>query len=197
MVGHSLDGYLDGLQFGVGVPRGGESILHEVNRLVEDRRDENSATLALPDCTTENTPCGHAKGDSFILCLHAWYLDDGTIVGDTLVVGKVSRLIMEDGPRCGLHLNVDKTELFWPNEHPRSRWQAIGLLDTVVKINDPQSQLSFDIDLRSTLKRIVTASGPVFGDWQWRLATLPFEFRGLGVYSAGDVLNYAFITSRL
>nr|GFC46766.1 hypothetical protein [Tanacetum cinerariifolium] len=24
--------------------------------------------------------------DSFNLCLHAWYLDDGTIVGDTLVV---------------------------------------------------------------------------------------------------------------
>ncbi|GKC40563.1 hypothetical protein Tco_1052947 [Tanacetum coccineum] len=51
--------------------------------------------------------------------------------------------------------------------------------------------------LRSTLERIVTASGPGFGDWQWRLATLPFAFGGLGVYSAGDVLNYAFIASRL
>ncbi|GJV83550.1 RNA-directed DNA polymerase, eukaryota [Tanacetum coccineum] len=44
---------------------------------------------------------------------------------------------------------------------------------------------------------IVTASGPGFGDWQWRLATLPFVFGGLGVYSTGDVLNYAFLASRL
>ncbi|GKA24329.1 hypothetical protein Tco_0710362, partial [Tanacetum coccineum] len=45
--------------------------------------------------------------------------------------------------------------------------------------------------------RIVTASGPGFGDSQWRLATLPFTFGGFGVYSACDVLNYAFLTSRL
>ncbi|GKG57863.1 hypothetical protein Tco_0589474, partial [Tanacetum coccineum] len=51
--------------------------------------------------------------------------------------------------------------------------------------------------LRSSLERIVTTSGPGFGDWQWRLATLPFAFRGLGVYSAGDVLNYALFASRL
>nr|GEY50329.1 hypothetical protein [Tanacetum cinerariifolium] len=47
------------------------------------------------------------------------------------------------------------------------------------------------------LERIVTASGPGFNDWQWRLPTLPFAFRGLGVYCAGDVLNYAFLASRL
>ncbi|GJX80609.1 hypothetical protein Tco_0328758 [Tanacetum coccineum] len=275
MIDHSLDGYLVGLQFGVGVPGGGEAILYAVNHLVEDRGDDvglsmllvdfqnafnlSSATLALPDCTTESTPCGHAKE-----CNRAWYLDDGTIVGDTLVVGKVLELITEDGPRCGLHLNIDKTELFWTKEDPKSRLEGIfppnisrplhgvkllggpvsvdvdfgsalvmkrvsstiGLLDAVAKINDPQcellliracagvsklyfamrtcsprvfesAQLSFDMALRSALERIVTASGPGFGDWQWRLATLPFAFGGLGVYSAGDVLNYAFIASRL
>ncbi|GJX71719.1 hypothetical protein Tco_0308890 [Tanacetum coccineum] len=35
MIGHSLDGYLDGLQFGVGVAGGSETILHSVNRLIE------------------------------------------------------------------------------------------------------------------------------------------------------------------
>ncbi|GJV44339.1 ankyrin repeat-containing protein ITN1-like protein [Tanacetum coccineum] len=202
--------------------------------------------------------------DSFSLSLHAWYLDDGTIIGDTLVVGKVLELIMEDGPRCGLHLNVDKTEVFWPKEDPRSRLvgvfpptiarplhgvkllggpvsvdsefssglvlkrvaKSIELMDVIAKLNDPQCELlllracagvsklyfairtcspqvferaqhSFDAALRSSLERIVTASGPGFGDWQWRLATLPFSYGGLGVYSAGDVLSYAFLASRL
>lgn len=40
-------------------------------------------------------------------------------------MGKVLELIMMDGPRCGLHLNVDKTEVFWPMEGPRS--QLVGV----------------------------------------------------------------------
>ncbi|GKE61249.1 hypothetical protein Tco_1511616, partial [Tanacetum coccineum] len=104
--------------------------------------------------------------------------------------------------------------------------KTIRLMDDIAKINDPQCELlllrsctsisrlyftmrtyppcvfesaqrSFDVALRSSLERIVTAFGPGFGDWQCRLATLPFAFGGLGVYSAGDVLNYAFLASRL
>nr|GEU82297.1 hypothetical protein [Tanacetum cinerariifolium] len=96
----------------------------------------------------------------------------------------------------------------------------------VTKINDPQCKLlllrayagvsklylamrtcsprvfarahgSFDVNLCSSLERTVTISGPRFVDWQWWLATLPFSFGGLGVYSTGDVLNYVFLTSRL
>nr|GFB62377.1 auxilin-like protein [Tanacetum cinerariifolium] len=52
------------------------------------------------------------------------------------------------------------------------------------------TQRSFDVALRSSLERIVTASGPGFGDWQWRLDTLPFEFGGLGVYFEGFRVNY-------
>ncbi|GJW64815.1 reverse transcriptase domain-containing protein [Tanacetum coccineum] len=186
--------------------------------------------------------------DSFSLCLQAWYLDDGTIVGDTLVVGKVLELIMEDGPCCGLHLNVEG--VFPPNiSRPMHGVKLLGgpanvdfvfsselvmkrvaktikLMDAVARINDPQcewlllhactgisklyfamrtclprvfesAQRSFDMALLSALERIVTASGPGFGDWQWRLATLPFAFGGLGVYSAGDVLNYVFLASWL
>nr|GEX68887.1 hypothetical protein [Tanacetum cinerariifolium] len=104
--------------------------------------------------------------------------------------------------------------------------KTIELMDAVAKINDPQCELlliractgisklyfamrtcpprvfvfaqrSFDMALCSALERIVIASWLGFGDWQCRLATLPFAFGGLGVYSAGDVLNYAFLASRL
>ncbi|GKA07695.1 hypothetical protein Tco_0686919 [Tanacetum coccineum] len=49
MISHSLDGYLDGLQFGVGVSGGGEAILHAVNRLVEDHRDDVGLLMLLVD----------------------------------------------------------------------------------------------------------------------------------------------------
>ncbi|GJR29738.1 hypothetical protein Tco_1105970 [Tanacetum coccineum] len=86
--------------------------------------------------------------------------------------------------------------------------KTIGLMDAIAKINDPQCELlllrsctgisrlyftmrtcpprvfesaqrSFDVALRSSLERIVTASGSGFSDWQWRLTTLPFAFGGL------------------
>nr|GEX77115.1 hypothetical protein [Tanacetum cinerariifolium] len=60
-----------------------------------------------------------------------------------------------------------------------------------------RAQLSFDVALCSALERIVTTSGPRFSDWKWRHFTLPFALERLGVYSAGDVLNYDFLTSRL
>ncbi|GJT95934.1 putative reverse transcriptase domain-containing protein [Tanacetum coccineum] len=108
--------------------------------------------------------------DSFSLSLHAWYLEDGTIIGDTVVVGKVLELIMEDRPGCGLHLNVDKTEVFWPKEDPRSR-----LTGPLVFFES--AQRSFDVALRSSLKRIsadlqtkllrhigIVSLGPTFDD---------------------------------
>nr|GEY60831.1 hypothetical protein [Tanacetum cinerariifolium] len=198
----------DGQQFGVGVSGGGAAILLVMNRLIKGLGDDVGL---------------------LILCLQAWYLDDGTIVGDTLVVKEVLELIMDDFPRCGLHLNVDKTKVFWPKEDPRSSLKkrvakTIGFMDTVAKINDPQCELllfractgiyklyfamctcpprffesaqrSFYMALHSALERIVTAFGPGFSDWKWRLAILPLAFVGLGVYCACDVLKYAFRAS--
>ena len=36
------------------------------------------------------------------------------------MVAKALHIIKEDGPSRDLFLNVDKTELFWPKEDPRS-----------------------------------------------------------------------------
>ncbi|GJY68557.1 putative reverse transcriptase domain-containing protein [Tanacetum coccineum] len=205
---------VDGLQFNIRLAGKSEAILHSVNRLIEACRDDVGLLMLLVDfknafnlvdrevmlrevhlrCPTitrwvELCYSNPARLDSFSLSLHAWYLDDGTIVGDTVVVGKVLELIMEDGLGHGLHLNVDKTEVFYfdfGNELVMKRVaKTIRLMDVIAKINDPQCEL------------MLLHSCTGFSNWKWRLATLPFAFEGLGVYSAGDVLNYAFLASRL
>ena len=190
------------------------------------------------------------------LNLQAWYLDDGTIVRDTLMVAKALNVIKEEEPSRCLFLNLDKTELFWPREDPRSREdgvfppnisrpcvgvkllggpvstdqsfcrgfslkrvsKTIELMTTVSKLHDLQcellllrycvgvgrlfyalrtcpsdwlgdAQVQFDLALRSSLEKIVTAFGSGFGEWQWRLATLPIKRGEFGIYSAGDVIN--------
>ncbi|KAK2402907.1 hypothetical protein QL285_052393 [Trifolium repens] len=60
-------------------------------------------------------PLVHKIRDNCNLLLHAWYLDDGTIVGDSMEVAKTLDIIREMGPRLGLDLNIRKTELFWPS----------------------------------------------------------------------------------
>ncbi|GKF49959.1 hypothetical protein Tco_0143210, partial [Tanacetum coccineum] len=101
-----------------------------------------------------NTLYGHVKGFN-----KAWYLDDGTIVGDTLVVGKVLELIMEDGSHCGLHLNVDKTEVFWPKEDPRSRLVGVfppnsAWLMHGVKLLGGSVSVNFGFNSELVMKRV-------------------------------------------
>nr|GEV28789.1 hypothetical protein [Tanacetum cinerariifolium] len=147
LIGHSLDGYFDDLKFGVGVSRGGEAILYVVNRLIEGRGDDLY-------CTTGNTPYGHAKG-----CNRAWYLDDGTIIGDTLVVGKVLELIIEDGPSCVCISTSIKLRFFWPKEDPRSRLAGVfpsnivGPLHGVKLLGGPAS-VDFNFSNELVMKRV-------------------------------------------
>nr|GFC40268.1 hypothetical protein [Tanacetum cinerariifolium] len=150
IIGHSLDGYFNGLQFSVGVSGGNEAILHVVNRLIEGCGDDvefcysNQARLYYEEhmlwlCqrVQQGDPLGPLLfvlvlhplickiRDSFSLSLYAWYLDDDTIVRDTLVVGKVLDLFIDDGLECGLYLNIHKTKVFWPKEDPRSRLAGV------------------------------------------------------------------------
>ncbi|GJS84129.1 hypothetical protein Tco_0750670, partial [Tanacetum coccineum] len=186
----------------------------------------NSVTPTQLECIMGGTPYGHVKGYS-----RAWYVDDGTIIGDTLVVRKEdprSRLAGISPPNIsqpshgvkllGGPISVD---IEFSSELVMKRVaQTIKRMDAISKINDPQCELlllracngisklyfamrtcpprvfesaqrSFDAALPSSFECIVTTSGPGFGDWQ------SFAFEGLGVYSAGDVLNYAFLASRL
>ncbi|GJZ39756.1 hypothetical protein Tco_0586319 [Tanacetum coccineum] len=189
MIGHSLDGYFDGLQFGVGVAVGNEAILHSVNRLIEACGDDVGLSMLLVDfknafnlvdrevmlrevhllCPAisrwvEFCYSNLARLDSFSLSLHAWYLDDGTIVGDTMVVGKVLELIIKDGLGCGLHLNVDKTEVFWPKEDPRSRLACIFSPNIArplhgVKLLGGPASVDFDFCNELVMKRVAKTIG--------------------------------------
>ncbi|XP_022032741.1 uncharacterized protein LOC110933848 [Helianthus annuus] len=49
------------------------------------------------------------------LPFHAWYLDDGTIIGNAMEVAKALEIINTEGPSLGLHLNIKKTEVYWPS----------------------------------------------------------------------------------
>lgn len=44
-----------------------------------------------------------------------WFLDDGTIIGDIADVQRAFHLISSYGPELGLHINLSKSELWWPS----------------------------------------------------------------------------------
>ena len=60
-------------------------------------------------------PLVHKIRDNCKLLLHAWYLDDGTVIGDSEEVARVLNIIRLHGPGLGLELNIKKTEIFWPS----------------------------------------------------------------------------------
>ncbi|XP_026378606.1 uncharacterized protein LOC113273051 [Papaver somniferum] len=74
-------------------------------------------------------PLIHMIAERCTLDLQAWYLDDGTSIGDTLMVAKALDIIQQEGVHLGLHINVSKSELFWPSADSR------GLVDGVFPPN--------------------------------------------------------------
>ncbi|GKB86300.1 hypothetical protein Tco_0958572, partial [Tanacetum coccineum] len=216
MIGHSLDGYLDGLQFSVGMAGGSEAIIHFVNRLIEAYEDDVGLSMLLVDfknafnlvdlevmlhevhlrcpaisCWVEfcySNPTRLYYGEHTLwscqgvqhLSLHAWYLDDGTIVGDTMVVGKVLELIMEDGSWCGLHLNVDKTKVFCPKEDPRSRLAGSSPLTQTGMADFVSGRAVIDAAQRKRGKYMAKFTAIGYG-------FLPFSFSSLGELEADAV----------
>ncbi|GJZ71648.1 hypothetical protein Tco_0635499 [Tanacetum coccineum] len=185
MIGHSLDGYLDGLQFGVGVAGGSEAILHSVNRLIEACGDDVGLSMLLVDfknafnlvdrevmlrevrlrCPAISrwvefcyfNPAKLHYGE------HTLWSCQG-VQQDTVVVGKVLELIMKDGPGCGLHLNVDKTEVFWPKEDPRSRLACIFPPNIArplygVKLLGGPASVDYDFCNELVMKRVAKTIG--------------------------------------
>ncbi|XP_026428642.1 uncharacterized protein LOC113324540 [Papaver somniferum] len=147
-VGQEMSSYLGDFKFGVGAKCGGEAILHAVHRVLEENRNQDNLSMLLVDFSnafnlidiTAMISEGVQQGDPlglllFALTLHplilsiakrcelelqAWYLDDGTVIGDTLMVAKALQIIQDEGAARGIFLNIRKTELFWPSPDPRA-----------------------------------------------------------------------------
>nr|GEV57034.1 auxilin-like protein [Tanacetum cinerariifolium] len=132
------------------VSGGGEAILHVVNRLIEDRGDDVGLSMLLMD---------------FKYAFNLVDREDDPL-GPLLFALVLHLLICKIRDSFSLFLQACSKLVM------KRVVKTIKLMDADAKINDPQS-------LRSALERIVTATGPGFGDWQWRLATLPFAFGGL------------------
>ncbi|GKC77653.1 putative reverse transcriptase domain-containing protein [Tanacetum coccineum] len=60
-------------------------------------------------------PLLHKIKDSCKLLLYAWYLYDGTVIGDSEEVARVLDIIKVSGLGLGLELNIKKREIFWPS----------------------------------------------------------------------------------
>jgi len=63
------------------------------------------------------------------LDLCVWYLDDGTIIGQVDDVHQVFLLLEKDGPALGLHLNVKKNEIWWPNRGNNDPFPEVDRID--------------------------------------------------------------------
>ncbi|XP_026459150.1 uncharacterized protein LOC113359785 [Papaver somniferum] len=93
------------------------------------------------------------------LDLNAWYLDYGTIIDDTLEVSKALAIIQSEGVRRGLHLNITKTELFWPTPDPRSLIPGvfpdnIGRPSTDVKLLGGPVSLDLQFSKEMVMRRV-------------------------------------------
>ncbi|GKF64373.1 putative reverse transcriptase domain-containing protein, partial [Tanacetum coccineum] len=113
--------YLGDFQFGVGVSSGAEAVLHGANRFLNKFHSDGTTLVQQGDplgpllFALVLHPLIHRIRDCCQLLFHAWYLDDGTIIGDTIEVAKAIDIIRAEGPRLGLELNIKKTEVFWPS----------------------------------------------------------------------------------
>ncbi|GKB46371.1 hypothetical protein Tco_0897124, partial [Tanacetum coccineum] len=226
-MGKEMSKYLSDFQFGVGVSGGAEAILHSVNRVLSEYHNDGSLAMLIVDLSNafnlvdsstllyeQGDPLGpllfalilhpllHKIKDSCKLLLHAWYLDDGTIIGDSKEVAKPScnGMKLREGllhvdiwkPSSGVKLlrgAVSINTYFISGLDMRRAANAVDLMSLLLQLHHPQS-------LRRSIENIVVCGGTFFEDIQWRLASLLIRFGGLGLYSEKLVSSYAFVASR-
>nr|GEU53063.1 hypothetical protein [Tanacetum cinerariifolium] len=115
--------------------------------------------------------------DTFSLFFHAWYLHDGTIVGDTLVVGKACRSFPPNiaWPMHGVKLlgGAVSVDFDFYNKLVMKRVaKTIVLMDSVTKANDPQwisASKEVDIGLDGRCDKPLRPPDILLYSWDGRL----------------------------
>nr|GEW29921.1 putative reverse transcriptase domain-containing protein [Tanacetum cinerariifolium] len=113
-VGKEMSKYLSDFQFGVGVSGGAEHLTLRIDQHYSTRVQQGDPLRPLLFSLILH-PLLHKIKDSCKLLLHAWYLNNGIIIGDSEEVVRVLDIIKVSGPCLGLELNIKKTEIFWPS----------------------------------------------------------------------------------
>ena len=54
------------------------------------------------------------------LALNRWYADDGTLIGPIAEVTKALRILRDEGPAAGFHINIAKSRAYWPTATPEN-----------------------------------------------------------------------------
>ncbi|GJS12273.1 hypothetical protein Tco_0369069 [Tanacetum coccineum] len=122
------------------------------------------------------------------------------VIGDSEEVTRVLDIIKVSGSGLGLELNIKKTKIFWPSCNGMKLREGLF----TVNIQRPSSgvkllggAVSRDTNSISGLTMRRVANAVDLMNLQWRLASLPIRFGGLGLYSAKVVSSYDFVALRV
>nr|GEW29297.1 hypothetical protein [Tanacetum cinerariifolium] len=165
-VGKEMSNYLCDFQFGVGVSGGAEAILHSVNRVLSEYHNDGSLAMLTVDFSNAFNlvdrstllheqcdplrplffalifhPLLHKIKDSCKLLLHAWCLDDGTVIGDSEEVVRVLDILR---PLSGVKLlggAISRDADFISGLAIRIAANAVDLMGLLPQLHDPQSEL--------------------------------------------------------
>ncbi|GJR26184.1 putative reverse transcriptase domain-containing protein [Tanacetum coccineum] len=138
-------------------------------------------------------PLVHRIRDCCQLLFHAWYLDDGTIIGDANEAE--NGLFSRDIGRPTLDVKllggaVSRDARFISSLAVKKASRVVELMSLLPRLRGPHHAWASQSYCYCGLW------GSFFGDFQWRLASLPIRFGGLGLCSAEDVSTYAFVVLR-
>nr|GEX88243.1 hypothetical protein [Tanacetum cinerariifolium] len=164
-VGKEMLKYLSNFQFRVGVSGGAKALLHSVNRVLS--KNDGSLTMLTMDLPNafnlvDRSALLHEQGDPFgplrfalilhpllhkikdtcKLLLHAWYLDDGTVIRHSREVSRVLNIIKRSS--SGVKLlggAISRDAYFISGLSMRRATNVVDLMSLLPQLHDPQSEL--------------------------------------------------------
>nr|GEV67833.1 putative reverse transcriptase domain-containing protein [Tanacetum cinerariifolium] len=122
---------------------GVEAILHNVNRLLSECHNDGSIAMLVVDLLNafnlvDRLALLHEIKDSCKLLLHAWYLDDGTVIGDSKEIAMVLDIIKR--PSSGVKLLwgvVSRDTDFISGLAMRRATNVVDLMGLLPQLHDP------------------------------------------------------------